>query len=148
MKRTRYDAEYERVRRETEAKQRREAALAPAAAPAPRRPSPREEERQRVGDIADEVRENLEHQEAELREQQRVSSAANAESARAFNERAIRAEYSARGLRPPVGTLVSLDTLLFTGWTIAEVMGRAELVPPSKDPPHERRQRQDYDQNT
>lgn len=151
MARGRYDTEYERVRRETEARQRRAAPPAVAIPTEPRRLSPREEERQRVGAIADEVRQNQEQQEADLRERERVARAANDESVRAFNEKMIRAEYAARGLEPPVGgtrVLVSLNILLFAGWTIKEVMGRPELVPPPQDPPHERRQRQDYDQNT
>jgi hypothetical protein len=146
MKRTRYDSEYERVKRETAAKQRGAAAPAPAAPAEPRRASPRQEECQRVQAIADDIRERHEALEAEIRERERASSTSTVESARAFNERVMRAEYAARGVTPPAGALVSLDLLLSIGWTITEVMGRPELIRPAPEP--ERRPRESYDGNT
>jgi hypothetical protein len=146
MKRTSYDSEYDKVRRAATPKP----APAPAKpAPEPRRASPREEERSRVQGISDEIRARLSEQQAEERERQRLADKKNADLARAFNEREIMAEYERRRLEPPVGTLVSLETLLFTGWRIGEDNGRPVLVPPLKpDATRRRRRREDYEQST
>jgi len=59
----------------------------------------------------------------------------------AHGERMIRAEYEAKGLEPPEGSLVSLSLLLSMGWRISEESGVPKLVRPVIE---KRRTRADY----
>ena len=141
MKRTRYDSEYDKVKRSN--------APRPAQpAPQPERPkTPREVERANVQAMVDDLDARNREIEVAERDRARQASEESAHRSREFNERSIRNEYAVRGLKPPVGTLVSLSTLLFTGWTIGENEDqRAVLIPPAAAPP--RKRREDYDQNT
>lgn len=78
------------------------------------------------------------------------------EKARLFtletNERHRLAEYRYHGVEPPVidgvPTKSSFHMLTSLGWTIEDMLGQKQMVRPFAPPVHERRTRDQYDQNT
>lgn len=130
MKRSLYDTEYERVRRE--------AGLDRAEFPEPAAASP----------PIDEVRVKAAHEDFKQRmaeldawETKRAAEAAARTDAftRHNNERVRLAEFARASLVPPVGTQTSLELLLWMGWKIEEADGQRVLVRPGK-----RKTREDY----
>jgi hypothetical protein len=131
MKRSLYDSEYERVRRE--------AGLD--------RPEFAEPEESPPVDIA---RIEAAHDDFKGRmaafdvheTQRRAEAKAEADRyTREINERGRLAEFAHAGVAPPVGVQASLELLLWIGWTIEEADGQKVLIRPKQVP---RKTREEY----
>lgn len=121
MKRTRYDAEYERVRRA--------AKLARAKDPEfPENDEPVKIDFARVDAAHDDFKQQMAALDV-VETQKRAEAAARADKfTRDTNERLRLAEYDAAGITPPNGTRCSLELMLRLGWRIEDVGGVRELV--------------------
>jgi hypothetical protein len=143
MRRTRYDAEYERVRRE--------AGLPPPEFPC--EPEPRQPAAPIDLGRVDAAHADFKARMAALSDHERAAAAVRKVEADALSKRAnlsvLVTEFARAGVRPPCVNqagepTVSLPTLLWLGWTIADRDDGKVLVRPVAAPA-QRRTREDYE---
>jgi hypothetical protein len=141
MKRTRYDSEYERIRREAGLAKPQYDFPDDDPAKLPQLDTERVKTAHADFKARMEVRTQYEIEQAAKRKVE-----ADELSARA-NESLRLAEFDLYGVEPPDGMRVSLPLLISLGWTIEEVEGQKVLVrpQPSKQP---RSRREDYEAST
>ena len=132
MKRSLYNSEYERVRREAGLDRAEFPEFAAA-------PPPIDEAR--VKDAHEDFKQRM--VELDTWETKRAAEAAARADAftRHNNERVRLAEFARASLAPPAGTQTSLELLLWMGWKIEEADGQRVLVRPV---PMKRKTREDY----
>jgi hypothetical protein len=127
VKRTRYDSEYDRVRRE-------------AGFDKPQYEFPEEQEEVesvgRVRQMQQDFAERAEAMRAAEAEKSRQMSAELDARRAEFSDRVIRREYAALGIVPPT-PLVSLSLLRLMGWSVEQIGDEFVLVKPPAPPRRE-----------